>query len=53
MLRANPMYREMFEKYEILKERKKRHTELWYDRYKKKGGEINEELQANWDYYDM
>ncbi len=53
MLRANPMYREMFEKYEILKERKKRHTELWYDRYKKKGGEINDELQANWDFYDM
>ena len=53
MLRANPMYREMFEKYEILKERKKRHTELWYDRYQKKGGVINEELQANWDFYDM
>ncbi|NBH14338.1 cyclic nucleotide-binding domain-containing protein [Lachnospiraceae bacterium] len=53
MLRANPMYREMFEKYEILKERKKRHIELWYERYKKKGGEINEELQTNWDFYDM
>ncbi len=53
LLRANPMYREMFEKYEILKERKKRHVELWYDRYQKKGGEINEELQANWDFYDL
>lgn len=53
MLGANPMYREMFEKYEILKDRKKRHVELWYDRYQKKGGEINEELQANWDFYEM
>ncbi len=53
LLRANPMYREMFEKFEILKERKKRHTELWYDRYQKKGGQINEELQINWDFYDL
>lgn len=53
MLHANPMYRDMFDKYEILKERKKRHTELWYDRYQKKGGEINEELRINWDFYDL
>ncbi len=53
MLHANPMYREIFDKYDILKERKKRHTELWYDRYQKKGGEINEELRVNWDFYDL
>lgn len=53
LLRANPMYSAIFEKYEILKERKKRHVELWYDRYQKKGGEITEELRVNWDYYDL
>lgn len=53
LLGANPMYKEIFEKYEILKDRKKRHVELWYDRYQKKGGEINEELQVNWDFYDL
>lgn len=53
LLHANPMYRDIFDKYEILKERKKRHTELWYDRYQKRGGEINEELRVNWDFYDM
>lgn len=52
-LKANPMYREMFEKYEILKDRKARHMVLWYDKYQKKGGEITEELQANKDFYDM
>lgn len=53
LLRANPMYSAIFEKYEILKDRKKRHVELWYDRYQKKGGEINEDLQNNWDFYDL
>jgi hypothetical protein len=52
-LKVNPMYREMFEKYEILKDRKARHMLLWYDRYQKKGGTITEELQANKDFYDL
>ncbi len=52
-LGINPMFREMFEKYDILKSRKVRHVETWYDRYKKKGGEITEELQQNLDFYDM
>lgn len=52
-LKANPMYREMFEKYEILKDRKARHMLLWYDKYQKKGGVITEELQANKDFYNM
>lgn len=52
-LMVNPMYREMFEKYEILKERKARHMLLWYDRYQKKGGQITEELQVNKDFYHM
>lgn len=52
-LAANPMYRDIFEKYEILKGRKVRHMELWYDRYQKKGGEITEELQVNREFYDL
>ncbi len=52
-LKVNPMYREMFEKYEILKDRKARHMLLWYDRYQKKGGIITEELQVNKDFYDL
>lgn len=50
---ANPMYRDIFEKYEILKGRKVRHVELWYDRYQKKGGEITPELQINRDFYNL
>ena len=52
-LKANPMYSDMFEKYEILKERKVRHMQAWYDRYEKKGGVINEALQENREFYDM
>lgn len=52
-LLTNPMYRDIFEKYEILKGRKIRHLELWYDRYQKKGGEITEELQVNREFYEM
>ncbi len=48
----NPMYRDIFEKYEILKGRKVRHLELWYDRYQKKGGQITEELQLNREFYE-
>lgn len=52
-LAANPMYRDIFEKYDILKGRKARHVELWYDRYQKKGGEITPELQANREFYEL
>lgn len=52
-LAANPMYRDIFEKFEILKGRKVRHLELWYERYQKKGGEITSELQMNRDFYDL
>lgn len=52
-LGANPMYRDIFEKYEILKGRKLRKVELWYDRYQKKGGEITPELQINREFYDL
>lgn len=52
-LAANPMYRDIFEKYEILKGRKVRHMELWYDRYQKRGGEITPELQVNRDFFDL
>lgn len=50
---SNPMYRDIFEKYEILKARKIRHQELWYDRYEKKGGEITPELQINREFYEL
>lgn len=52
-LAANPMYRDIFEKYEILKARKVRHMELWYDRYQKKGGEITAELQVHREFYEL
>lgn len=52
-LGANPMYRDIFEKYDILKGRKLRRQELWYDRYQKKGGTITPELQTNLDFYDL
>lgn len=52
-LAANPMYRDIFEKYEILKGRKMRHLELWYDRYQKKGGQITPELQINREFYEL
>lgn len=52
-LGVNPMYREIFEKYQIIKERKMRHMELWYDRYQKKGGEMVSQLQVNRDFYDL
>ncbi len=52
-LGANPMYQEMFNKFDILRERKARQVETWYDRYQKKGGEITEELQENLDFYSM
>lgn len=52
-LEANPMYLDIFEKYEILKARKVRHLDLWYDRYQKKGGKITPELQMNREFYEL
>lgn len=52
-LGINPMYQEMFNKFEILKERKMRHVENVYSKYQQAGGEITAELQENLDYYQL
>jgi len=52
-LKDNPMYQEMIQKYEILEGRKKRHMELFMDRYQKAGGDMTEELLENEKYYDL
>lgn len=52
-LKINPMYRDMFEKYEGSLQKTKRRIDNLYDRYKKNGGQITKELQCNRDFYDM
>lgn len=52
-LEANPMYLDIFDKFEILKARKVRHIELWTDRYQKKGGKLTPELQINREFYEL
>lgn len=52
-LKINPMFQEMFGRYDIVNERNVRRLELLYERYRKKGGEITEELQNNRDFYDL
>lgn len=52
-LKGNPMYKEAISKYEILNARKKRHVELFEDKYTKAGGELDENLKKNKEYYEM
>lgn len=52
-LRGNPMYQELISKYDILEGRKKRHMEVFMDRYQKAGGEMTPELQENQDFYEL
>lgn len=52
-LKINPMYQEVFERYDIMNERAKRRIDLLYERYTKKGGEITKELQDNRDFYEL
>ncbi len=52
-LKVNPMYKTMFERYDIMNGRTVRRIEMLYDRYRKKGGEITRDLQRNLDFYDM
>ncbi|MFP3155876.1 cyclic nucleotide-binding domain-containing protein [Lachnospiraceae bacterium ZAX-1] len=49
----NPMYKDMFEKYEIFNQRKIRRVEIFQDRYLKKGGELTPELIADREFYDL
>ncbi len=52
-LRINPMYQEIFQRYDAANERSIRRIEMLYDRYRKKGGTITKELQDNRDFYDL
>lgn len=53
MLAGNPMYQNLFEKYEIFKQRKLRHITNFYDKYQKSGGTITPEMQDNLDFYEL
>ena len=53
VLEGNPMYQNLFEKYEIFKQRKLRHVMNFYDKYQKSGGTITQEMQDNLDFYEL
>lgn len=53
VLGGNPMYQNLFEKYEIFKQRKLRHVTNFYDKYQKSGGTITQEMQDNLDFYEL
>ena len=50
---ANPMYHDMFSRYEILNERKLHRVEMFLDKYQKAGGEITRELEDNLEFYKL
>lgn len=52
-LTVNPMYQNMFEKYEIFKGRELRHINNFYDKYQKSGGVITKEMEENLEFYDL
>ena len=49
-LNENPMFRELFDKYEIFRKKKLKRAELFYERYEKNGGIITEELKKNMEF---
>ncbi len=53
VLEGNPMYQNLFEKYEIFKQRKLRHVTNFYDKYQKSGGTITQEMQDNLAFYEL
>lgn len=53
VLEGNPMYQNLFEKYEIFKQRKLRHVTNFYDKYQKSGGTVTQEMQDNLDFYEL
>ncbi len=53
MMKENPMYQDLLQKYDILQARKKRHVDLFEDKYKKAGGEMTQELIGNREFYDL
>lgn len=50
VLNENPMFRELFDKYEIFRKKKLKKAELFYERYEKNGGVITEELKKNMEF---
>ena len=52
-LKDNPMYQDMFNRFQIQNQRKIKRLNALYNRYTEKGGEITPALQANREYYDL
>ena len=52
-LKANPMYQNAIQRYELQNAKKAQRIAGVYDKYQKAGGKITKELQDNLDFYDM
>lgn len=52
-LKANPMYQSAIHRLEIQNTKKVQRINGVYDKYRKAGGKITQELQDNLDYYDL
>lgn len=50
-IKDNPMFTDLIRKFDITTARKVKRLETMYQKYEKAGGEINEELQENIDFY--
>ena len=53
LFQENPMYRDIFEKYEIQKAKKIRKAELIYDKYQKTGRKLTDELEKSIEFLHM
>jgi len=52
-LKANPMYQELLNRYDIQSSRSVKRILAVYDKYKRAGGELNQDLRDNLLYYQM
>lgn len=52
-LKLNPMYQELLSRYDILAAKNEKRVQAVYDRYKKAGGEITQDLKDNLLYYQL
>lgn len=52
-LKANPMYQELLNRYDIQCSRSVKRILAVYDKYKRAGGELNQDLRDNLLYYQM
>ena len=50
---TNPMYESALHRYDIMNEKKIQRIQGVYDKYRKAGGEITQELADNLDYYSL